>query len=709
MPNVTKRFFTKKPVTLDKVIDYNKKTESIPKKSERVSVFRKFYFGFGHFIKTTFWSTFQFLILLCIYFLYQGFIKIISFSFISPKIRILIHPKTQALYLTVMKKIEGNRPGTISKIDLIELAIKNMRFKKTRSIITIGGMAIGIGSIVFLVSIGYGLQELVVNRIARLDEMKQADISPQTGSQVTLNDKTISSLKGINGVVSVLPMISVVGRVNYQNSISDMAVYGVTTEYLSQSAIKPTKGTIFTSNTIATTIIHTKGEVAGISTENIPDKDPNKFSEQIIEFSVAPNEWVKVRSEANTKGDIIGYTKKESVIQQGIEVVGSNYITEDKSALAVIDENGEKHRKWIKSSVLLWQKKVCKISEGDCEAGNYVVARDANNQQKRSEGYFAEINILIDSTNVSKIPASSPSKDVLAAETSATNSDFIEIASESSTIKDSQTKKVSLSTKALKQAVVNRAMLKVLNIKENEAVGKTFQVSFVVASNLLSNSGEKIESEPTQYTIVGVTPDENVAFFYVPFIDLRGLGVTNFSQIKLISKDIDGLKAIRTQVETMGYSTSSVADTVSQINSLFGTARTVLALLGMVALAVAAGGMFNTLTVSLLERTREVGLMKAMGMKSSEIRELFLTESMVMGFFGGVMGIVVGLVAGKLVGIIISIFTIPRGLGYIDISYLPLPFILIVLFLSLNVGIFTGIYPARRATKISALNALRYE
>ena len=155
--------------------------------------------------------------------------------------------------------------------------------------------------------------------------------------------------------------------------------------------------------------------------------------------------------------------------------------------------------------------------------------------------------------------------------------------------------------------------------------------------------------------------------------------------------------------------TTSVIDTVEQINNLFSTLRQVLALMGAVALMVASLGMFNTLTVSLLERTREIGLMKAMGMKSYEVQELFLTESMVMGFFGGFSGIIFGFLSGKFLGFVLSAIAVFKGVGYIDISYLPIPFVILILVLSLIVGLATGIYPAQRATKISALNALRYE
>jgi len=287
--------------------------------------------------------------------------------------------------------------------------------------------------------------------------------------------------------------------------------------------------------------------------------------------------------------------------------------------------------------------------------------------------------------------------------------DWVEIASEAGIIAPPETKTVELAGNAKRQAVVNRAMLKILGINEGEAVGKKFNVSFVVVGELLEESKEKIESAATEYTIVGVTPEEKIPVFYVPFIDLRSLGITNYSQVKLVVKDQAELAKARRQVEAMGYMTRSVADTVEQINSLFSTLRTVLILLGMVALSVAALGMFNTLTVSLLERTREVGLMKAMGMKSTEVHDLFLTESMIMGVFGGLGGLMFGIICGKILSLILTIFAVFKGVGFIDITYVPFSFVFLIILLSITVGIITGIYPAHRATKISALDALRYE
>jgi ABC-type antimicrobial peptide transport system permease subunit len=291
-----------------------------------------------------------------------------------------------------------------------------------------------------------------------------------------------------------------------------------------------------------------------------------------------------------------------------------------------------------------------------------------------------------------------------------TDSDgWVYIASESDQAATVNTKIVVLPPIAKREAVVNRSMLRVLGIDENDAVGKRFTSSFVATGDLLPAGESKIESSGDEYLIVGVVPGDKTPIFYVPFIDLRSMGIVNYSQATIVANHDKDVADIRKKIEAMGYATSSVVDTIDQINSLFSTVRVMLGLLGAVALAVASLGMFNTLTVSLLERTREVGLMKTMGMKSDEVRELFLTESMTMGFFGGVIGILLGYIGGKLLGLILSVFSLTKGFGFLDITYIPSSFILLIIFLSLLVGIFTGIYPAKRATRISALDALRYE
>lgn len=650
-------------------------------------------------LKEFLWKTTTFTLLLSLYFIGKMADKITKLPLIS-KLTTKARPKFAAIYRKFSLTLNIHEKDSISRIDLIEISMRNLRAKKTRTAVTIGGMTIGIAAIVYLVSIGYGLQQLVINRVARLDEMKQADVVAQTGSKLKINDKILSDFKNIDNVKYALPLIALVGRVSYQNSISDMAVYGVTSDYLKQSAIKPTSGKIFDSNELVSEV--PQGVVAGAETSKTNVSVGDKIGD--VDFYINANSWIRVRENPDPKSKILGYTKRTEGKYQGEEIWGGTYQSDDKTGKDGTDEKGKPLGRWLKSTVLLWNSENCDVQKGDCEEGKYKVVRDEDGLQVQKTGYLAEINLMVSSSEV-KPP------NVLGDTTIDTTGTLttVEIASEAGLVKLSETKKVDLGTNAKRQAVVNKAMLNVLGIKENEALGKTFSASFVVVGDLLDNEEEKIESTPSDYTIIGITPDDKTPVFYVPFIDLRSLGITNYSQVKVVVNETASLSRARKQIEGMGYMTRSVADTVAQINSLFKTVRALLALLGLVALAVAALGMFNTLTVSLLERTREVGLMKALGMKSEEVSELFLTESMIMGFCGGVFGIILGFFAGKLTGIVLSIFAIFRGVGVIDIAYLPLGFVAIIIVLSLVVGIATGIYPAKRATKISALNALRYE
>jgi ABC-type antimicrobial peptide transport system permease subunit len=101
--------------------------------------------------------------------------------------------------------------------------------------------------------------------------------------------------------------------------------------------------------------------------------------------------------------------------------------------------------------------------------------------------------------------------------------------------------------------------------------------------------------------------------------------------------------------------------------------------------------------------------MKAIGMKPDEVEDLFLAESVSMGFLGGLLGLTLGLGFGKVISLLLSIYAISKGYDGIDVTYLPAIFIVLVVLLSALVGLLTGYFPAKRSAEISAINALRYE
>ena len=238
------------------------------------------------------------------------------------------------IYGFVENCCNSGEENTISRISLIELSFKNMSMKKSRTLITIGGMAVGVGAIVFLVSIGYGLQELVISRVAKLEEIKQADVTSQSGNKIKIDDWAVNKFKEIEDVSDVLPMISVVGTVNFQDSYSDMAVYGVTSDYLRNSAIKTSEGGIFENNKTTVEISNIDNiqseeehdlsqqgmddvvEVAGVQTS---DEVVFEYGEELrdVEFSLSPGNWIRVRKEAGTNSEILGYTKRVEGVQTG--------------------------------------------------------------------------------------------------------------------------------------------------------------------------------------------------------------------------------------------------------------------------------------------------------------------------------------------------------------------------------------------------------
>lgn len=631
-----------------------------------------------------------------------------------------IRSGTDYLYEKLVSVLDKSQEQTPTRSYLIELSFRNMQAKKTRTLVTVFGMAISIAFIVFLMSVGYGLQNLVTTRVARLEELQQAEVLPGLSDELALNDKVIARLQNMPQVKSVLPLISVVGRISYQDSIADVAVYGTTTEYLTSSAIKPIRGSVFESRDLSHA---TNQNLVTDSQLNTTDTNGNQevaYGELVrnIKFTLADGSWLRVRDDSSTQGAVLGYTRlTEQGSLNGAEVYG-DYFTgyEDEE---FYDENEKQLATWVKASFPLWESKPCTtdnskneddtstVSE-DCEDEQYLPLLDDNGNQIIKEGFVAKLpdQIIVASEDQGVLGVSTAF-----AQTSTDSSlPLVNMASNSATfVTDQEKTVVSVAENSLRQAVVNKAILTLLGLSEEQAVGQSITLTFVAVGELIEGEAQRIESTPTTYEIVGVTPEEDTPVVYVPLMELRSLGLNRFSQVKVIASSQNELQGVRSSVEAMGYGTVSVVDTVAQIDNLFGSFRLLLGVIGLVALSVAALGMFNTLIVSLLERTREVGLLKAMGMKTEEVRELFLTESMIMGFYGGVLGLIIGIGMGKLLSIALSSIAIARGVGFVDVSTVPFSFVLVIVLLAIVVGIITGYFPARRATKISALNALRYE
>jgi len=251
--------------------------------------------------------------------------------------------------------------------------------------------------------------------------------------------------------------------------------------------------------------------------------------------------------------------------------------------------------------------------------------------------------------------------------------------------------------------------------KENSAdlIGKEIQFTFYVPSqeektegNLQANFARVDLAK--KYKIVG-TVDGEESSIYINSDSLGDLNINRFSQAKIRCNSQAEMALVRDKILESGLLVSSLSDTVDQANQIFKIVQIILMSFGIIALIVSAIGMFNTMTIALLERTEEIGIMKSIGASDISISLMFIMESTVMGFLGGLGGVGIGLAGGKIFNIALNMAAAHFHGESVNLFYSPLWFILSIVIFAAAVGLITGFVPARRASKIDPLDALRYK
>ena len=179
--------------------------------------------------------------------------------------------------------------------------------------------------------------------------------------------------------------------------------------------------------------------------------------------------------------------------------------------------------------------------------------------------------------------------------------------------------------------------------------------------------------------------------------------------------DVQHTMEVMEKLQDMGLSVFSDQQQVEQAEAYFATVQAVLGGIGGVALLVAAFGIANTMLMSIYERTREIGLMKAIGANHRDVMRIFLFESGCIGFMGGLGGIILGFLVNAVINIVAGIIQarqIAEGASMyteLSLTYVPLWLPIFSLLFSIVVGVFSGAYPANRAANLEPLHALKYE
>ncbi|HET8923536.1 MAG TPA: ABC transporter permease [Candidatus Acidoferrum sp.] len=197
--------------------------------------------------------------------------------------------------------------------------------------------------------------------------------------------------------------------------------------------------------------------------------------------------------------------------------------------------------------------------------------------------------------------------------------------------------------------------------------------------------------------------------------DLRDIvrGATSskptFASLTVRAKGPSSVEALEATIKNMGFGAFSLLDASKSLRIFFSVFDLLLGIFGSLALAVATLGIINTLVMAILERRREIGILKALGAADRDVKQLFFVEAGVMGLFGGFLGVGLGWLIGRALTFGTNVYLHRQSLPGVDISSVPWWLFLGAVSFSILVSLAAGLYPASRAARLDPVAALRYE
>ena len=264
-------------------------------------------------------------------------------------------------------------------------------------------------------------------------------------------------------------------------------------------------------------------------------------------------------------------------------------------------------------------------------------------------------------------------------------------------------------------------------------LGKQVEMRYTEREGSVQDAGSySVISHEISLTIVGVTdldPDSMRgsarARLFIPqkltegmrpmqAYDMRASnGVTSnepiYSNVVARVSGAGKVDAVEQAIKKLGFNTFSILDATKSMRRFFAILDLFLGIFGSLALTVASIGIINTLVMAILERRREIGIMKAVGASDADVRGLFFAEAGAMGLLGGVCGTALGWIIGRAINFGTNIYLRRQGFPPERIWAVPIWLVAGALGFSFLVSLLSGLYPASRAARLDPVQALRYE
>jgi putative ABC transport system permease protein len=182
-----------------------------------------------------------------------------------------------------------------------------------------------------------------------------------------------------------------------------------------------------------------------------------------------------------------------------------------------------------------------------------------------------------------------------------------------------------------------------------------------------------------------------------------------YSTVSVRVRSPKDVEAIEDAIKKMGFNTFSIIDATRSMRQFFAILDLFLGIFGSLALAVASIGIVNTLVMAILERRREIGIMKALGASDVEVKKLFFAEAGVMGVMGGAVGVAMGWIIGHAINLGTNIYLRRLNFPPEQIWFVPWWLVAGAIVFAVIVSLVSGLYPAARAARLDPVQALRYE
>ncbi len=239
-------------------------------------------------------------------------------------------------------------------------------------------------------------------------------------------------------------------------------------------------------------------------------------------------------------------------------------------------------------------------------------------------------------------------------------------------------------------------------LEEGRSVSRQFKVKGIIESPETSFAEGGIDRDVSIFipvsTINEMLEEEDFGAFFIMSGSLEDVEEVSDEVDKRLARNFGVSSRDLDDEDAKPYTIFNQADVLEQVNQLSDSLAAFLVAVALISLLVGSIGIMNIMLVTVTERTREIGIMKALGYSSTDVLLLFLVEAVILSLLGGIVGLGVGL-AGA--------YTVTN---FLNLPFLYPPYILEVgLAVALIVGVVAGVYPANKAAKMNPVDALRYE